>query len=445
MNRDQYKNRIEDAEGFYISAEQLCIGLYVHLDLGWMQHSFAFSNFKIKDDEQVRKIRALNLKKIRYDPRRSDVVPYFPKTTPFVAAQPAPKLESATPPDPLQRAKRLRQLNEAILESEQAFDRNAIKVREAARNLADHPEQARETAENLVKNMVNSVITESDVVLHSISSKCHARENFVHPLNVTVLALMLAKSLDMKEEEAVMLGMAAMFHDAGKEELPRNKSFMDMHCEIGARIVQRSGLPERVSSIVLQHHEHVDGSGIPRHLKGDSIDPLARLLALVNHYDNLCNPFNPADAMTPYEALSTMYATQQQKFDSTMLKVMVRSLGVYPPGSIVQLSSGVYGIALTANPDKPMQPLVMLYVPEVARETPVVVDLAEEKDLTIRKCLRPDHLPREVFDYLGPRKRISYYFLRKDNKNGPQTDTKSATMAEEVLRDTTSATNSRRA
>lgn len=421
MNNDQHNPSAEELEGHYITPDQLCIGLYVHLDLGWMQHPFAFSNFKIKDEEQISKILALNLKNIRYDPQRSDVVPVVKKTTPAAPVAPvqsAPQLESTPPPNQLQRAARLKQLNEAILESEQLFVRNAVTVREVVRNLADHPTQAKEVAENLVKGMVNSVITESDVVLHAISSNNRAHDIFIHPLNVTVLALMLAKSLDMKEDEAAILGTAAMFHDVGKEDVPKNKSFIDLHCEVGAGIALRSGLPERVSEIILQHHEFMDGSGFPKHLRGEAIDPLARLLALVNYYDNLCNPPNPANALTPYEALSKMYVTQPEKFNPVMLKTLVKSLGVYPPGSIVQLSNGFYGIVLTTNPDKPMLPLVMLYMAKVARETPVVIDLAEEKNLNIKNCLRPEQLPGEVFDYLGPRKRVSYNLLKKKDALG---------------------------
>ncbi len=423
MNHQQHTPEAENPPGHYISPDQLRVGLYIHLDLGWMQHPFTFGSFKIKDEAQLSKVRELGLKKIRYDPKRSDVKPTAARTqpkTPIQAPQhPAPQPERMITPDPKQRAARLKQLNEAIIQSEQSFNKDAVTVREVVRHLEDHPERAREVATAMVKNMVNSAITEHDVVLHAIGNRTRSQENYVHPLNVTVLALTLAKSLDMGEDEAALLGLAAMFHDVGKAASLKGKSFMDIHCEIGASIAGRSGLPERVSRIILQHHECVDGSGFPKHLRENDIDPLARLLALVNHFDNLCNPPNLADAMTPYEAMSTMYAMQQHKFDTSMLRMMVRSFGVYPPGSVVQLSNGAYGIALTTNPDKPMLPLVMIHAPGVARETPVVVELGQETNLTIKKCMRPEHLPPEVFQYLSPCKRMSYYFL-KESDSAPE-------------------------
>lgn len=414
MNQDQPKDRKENYSAYYIHPDDLRIGLYIHLDLGWMDHPFTFSNFKIKDEEQISKIRELNLKKIRYDPMRSDVVMDFPQTiqTNFTSALPP---QPEVPPPEIQRSNRIGQLNDLILESEHAFARNSFAAHEAVRNLASRPEHARQIAETLVKDMVGSIITESDVVLHAINHNNRSLASFIHPLNVTVLALMMAKSLDMSESEANELGIAAMFHDVGKEESLQRKSFMDdMHCELSAHITKRAGLSDRISRIVLQHHEYMDGSGYPGQLRDDDIDPLARILVLVNHYDNLCNTASPAQALTPYEALSQMYTAESKKFDANLLKHLVKSLGVYPPGSVVQLSNGNYGIVMSINPDKPLRPVVMLYVPEVARETPVVIDLGQEKDIMLKKCLPPTLLPREVYNYLRPSKRVSYYFIKSD-------------------------------
>ena len=99
MNRDQFKNRMESIEGHFVRPEDLRVGLYVHLDLGWMDHPFTFSNFMIKDEDQIKKIRALKLDKIRYDPMRSTVVPDFPKTieTNWLKAEPAQPVAQAAP------------------------------------------------------------------------------------------------------------------------------------------------------------------------------------------------------------------------------------------------------------------------------------------------------------------------------------------------------------
>ncbi|OIR17771.1 ribonuclease Y [mine drainage metagenome] len=398
----------QTTESHYISPDDLRIGHYVHLDLGWMEHPFTFSNFQIKNEEQIAKIRGLKLKKIRYNPLRSKVAYEFPKT---IQEDWSPKTAPLSP-SPLQRSERLKQLNNARINCEKEFAKNANATREAIRILIHHPEHATKLAENVVNEMVNSIITESDVALHAINNNISGYSN--HALNVAVLGLMLVKSLNLKEDDATTLGLASIFHDVGKSDNHLNKSYVDLHCEAGARIALRSGLSERISKIIFQHHEYADGSGYPMHLTSDKIDGLAHILLLVNHYDNLCNPDNAAEGMTPYEALQHMYVYQAQKFDLVLLKRLIKLLGVYPSGSVVQLSNDTYGVVTTVNSDKPLQPLVMIYSAEVARETPVVIDLSEEIDISIKQCINPSKLPPEVFNYLKPSKRICYYFLKED-------------------------------
>lgn len=409
-----------DTEAHYIHPDQLCVGLYVHLDTGWMKHAFTFSNFEIKNEKQIEKIRALNFDRIRYDPLRSKCKPLPAAASAVASAAPKPTPVAAAPatakpaPGKLKlRAGRLIQLNKLIQDGKKNFTEDARITREFTRNFALNPHDSRARAEKIVDSLVDSVITESDVVLHAVSSNRADPEVYVHSLNVAVLALTLAKSLDMSEQEARELGIAAVLHDIGKNaEYRTSKSILDQHCENGARMVQEAGLAERVAKIILQHHECADGSGHPRHLSGDQIDPLARLLAIVNVYDNLCNPFNPDQAMSPYEALAHMYNIDSSKFDAKLLQFFIRSLGVYPPGSIVQLSNGVYGIVMTTNPNAPLLPFVMIYAPTVPRKTLVIIDLSEEDGLTIKKCLKPKDLPPEVFEYFSPRSRVYYYFLK---------------------------------
>ena len=418
-------------QSHYIYPSQLCIGLYIHLELSWMNHPFTFSSFKIQDKDQIRKIRQLKLDQIRYDPKRSDYEP-LPLNVPAAAvALPAEEIVAEqTPPKPevlpevaedapkqrrtpQQRSERLKQLNTVIRICEKSFVQDAHMARDLVRNLSSQPHASVKSAETLVNRLVDSAVTESDVVLHAISGNNSSPDDYAHSLNVTVLAMMLAKAMDIGARDARELGLAALFHDVSKNEIPRHKSFIDQHCENSVRIAKEAGLSPAVQRVIMQHHEHVDGTGYPKHLVGSQMDPLAKVLAIVNAYDNLCNPFNPLTAMTPYEALAHMYATDHHKYDTNVLKLMIRMLGVYPPGSVVQLSNGTYGIVMTVNPQKPLLPLVRIHHPAVARETPVVIDLGEENGLSIQKCLRPSQLPKESFEYLRPCKHISYYFVNK--------------------------------
>ncbi len=415
----------------FIKPEQLRIGLYVHLDLGWMDHPFTFNNFKIKDEGQIAEIRKLGLSQIRYDPLRSDSEPLSVEPPSPLAAVVEKPVAAAPLPDeraegrPSLQQQRLQELQQAIQECEKNFVHATGLVRQIEKDILNAPSRATGQAAEMVGNMVESLLTEGEVVLHAMQPKPGAAEQYTHALNVAVLTLVLAKSLDISEKEANILGMGAMFHDVGKAQIPdriarkadpltkAEISLMQQHSSMGAKYAKDVGMDPRVVAVIQQHHEYMDGSGFPDKLKGEQIDRLTRVVGVANLYDNLCNPINLAQAMTPYEALSHMFAHQRSKCDPDVLKLLIKTLGVYPPGSLVRLSDNSYGIVVSVNPSKPLRPYVLLYAPDVPRHTPMLIDLGIEAGLSVTHCLRPNQLPGEVLEYLDPAKRINYFFSKE--------------------------------
>lgn len=421
-----------------ITPDQLRVGLYIHLDLGWMDHPFTFSNFKIRTEAQIAQIKALGLKQLRYDPLRSDC---DPDPVPPKPAQPAQPTTPAAPPaaeaEPVIdtgseafEAQRLQELRQAVHECEHKFMQATSTVTRIEREIHITPPKSMAEAHALVDCLVESLLTESDIALHAMNDRKGMAEQYSHSLNVTVLSLILAKSLDMSEEEVKHLAMGALFHDIGKAQIPDRitrktdpltkveLSLYQQHCQFGAQFAENFKLDPRVGLIIMQHHECVDGSGYPNKLKGEQIDRLARILGIVNVYDNLCNPLDIATAMTPYEALANMFSRQRAKLDPSILKLLIKSMGVYPPGSIVRLSSGDHGMVISVNPSKPLRPCVMLHLPDVSDKNPMLIDLGEEASLSITQCLRPNQLPKDALDYLRPGKRISYFFDKEPPKAG---------------------------
>ena len=149
----------------YISPEQLCIGLYVQLELSWWEHDFAFSNFKIKDEAQIRALRALNLERLRYDPARSDCVPLEPAGSPGEAAVEAP------PVDPQhqarqERAQKLRHLRSRLAEVDRRFSEASQRIKTLNQTLRSRPEDAVQQAGAIVSEMVETLLGAPGVVLH---------------------------------------------------------------------------------------------------------------------------------------------------------------------------------------------------------------------------------------------------------------------------------------
>ncbi len=420
-------------EGHFLLGEQLRPGVYVILDLPWFQHSFTLSSFKIKTDAQVRELRALQLPHYRYDPQRSDAAV-------VVAQAPAPQepvsLEAAPRPvvDPAMAAKHQRmaelvQWRSKVDNVERAFGKAAAVMKGLNRNLMAKPKETLEEMGEILTQMISAFLDSPDATLHVMGDKVGGEEVYYHSLNVTILSMMLAKDLGFTPEMARELGVGAMLHDIGLMEitarvLKKNpddynhaeRSLRAQHVDYGLTIGRKIGVSSHALAVIAQHHEMADASGFPKGVRAEQMLPAARLVACVNHYDNLCNPFDIQKAMTPHEALSFMYAKRRDKFDAKVLQLMVRCLGVYPPGTLVQLSNESLAVVTAVNPKKPLRPCVLVYDPQVPKDEAIVLDLEKELEITIAKSIRPALLTPKAAAYLNPRKRVTYFF---DAGSGP--------------------------
>ena len=423
---------MQEPDHSYVTMDQLKVGLYVYLDLKWFEHPFAFNNFKIKDEEQIALIKTLGLKKVRYDAARSDQrpapsQPEKPRDDPA----PGPVLKE----HPALAAKRvlvekIRLQREASARIETAFVDTAKTIHNVEKNLLTHPEETLKQADQLVEQIADSILSVPELALHVMGDKLGGEEMYFHSLNVTMLSLMMARDIKLPQDTVKLLGMGALFHDLGWREIPKKilmklepltqaeRNYLELHCQYGVEIGRNLKLPAAALTIIHEHHELYDGTGYPRKLKGDTINLLGRIVAIANYYDELCNPLNIANALTPHEALATMFAKLRAKFDPRVLQVFVRCLGVYPPGTIVQLSNGVIGMVATINTAKPMKPMIVVYDAQIPKEEAILVDMESEVDVNIAKAIRPAQLSREIYNYLSPRKQVSYYFdAGTPNKN----------------------------
>ncbi|SDD92648.1 HDIG domain-containing protein [Massilia sp. PDC64] len=421
------------ADTLTIPIDQVQIGLYIHLDLKWFQHPFAFSHFKVKTEDQLRILRGLGLATVRVDPALSDVAVPAPTAAPTrpVPAAPVPVSPESRAESPVMAAKRemmerIREQRENAARIEQAFVNTARAIRDIDRNLFSQPAETIRVADKLIGQITESILSAPELAINLMGDKLGGEEIYVHSLNVTMLSMMIARDIKLPHEVASLLGMGALFHDVGTKNIPdkvlnkldaynhAEQALVETHCHGGFEIGQKLGLAAPALAIIRDHHELFDGSGYPRHLQGEAIGVLARIVSIANHYDELCNPRNPADSLTPHEALSLMFAKMRSRFDPKLLQVFIRCLGVYPPGTIVQLANGVVGMCVNVNTAKPTRPQVMIYEADVPREEAIVVNLETQPDLNIVKSIRPSQVPKDIYNYLSPRKRVSYYFDASD-------------------------------
>lgn len=417
-----------------IDISQLRVGMYIQLDVGWLHHPFPVSSFRVASLEQIATLRELGLTEVRYVPGKSDPdqrelvpaawsVPAMEAEPPGNALEAAATSAQAAGAQARKRREQIEAQNRALALCDQRFGEAARAYLALERAANDFPEEARSKGEALVAGCVAEFLQHGDSVIRLLSEGVGER-NALHPINVMVISLLLGRALGIQGQELHELGVAALIHDLGKLKLPPNlrqptpsmipmeRTRYETHVGESVAYAMRMGLSDAVVTAIARHHEMADGSGFPLRLSGPDLGRCGQVLALVNRYDRMCNPANGVDALTPHEALSVIFAQLKPKFDAVVLGAFIRMMGVYPPGSVVQLVNDRYAIVASVNSSRPLRPKVIVHDSRVPKEEAPILDLEAVPELGIRRSLKPAQLPRDALDYLSPRQRICYFFER---------------------------------
>lgn len=407
-----------------IEVSQLRVGMFIHLDLGWMAHPFPLSSFRIASADQIETVRGLGLARVRWDPARSEVEEVAGAG--LLEAEPPPPAPEAPVPSAAAQAQAARQ--RAMEAQEQATELCERQFAEAARDVRRIHDQSRADpaaaladVNRLTTALLDKMLT-ADSLNVRVLTEATGERAATHALNVTTVAMLLGRQQQLVRTDLGDLGAGALLHDVGKQMLPdrlrlRRDDFSTselaayrQHVAHGVAVAHGMGVAQPVLLAVAQHHEFLDGSGFPQGAAGDKISPLARLVGLVNAFDNLCNPAEAAKALTPHEALSRLYAQGRGKYDPTLISALIRLLGIYPPGSVVELSDSRLALVTSVNDTRPLKPCVVAYDGKASSQKLSHLDLADYPDLGVRRSLRPDQLPAAAASYLRPRRRLTYFF-----------------------------------
>lgn len=404
-----------------VPVDRLQPGVFISLSsLGWLDHPFLLSRFRLSGPDQIRILREMGLKTVEWDPARSTAQPL---SEPVVAAPEVDfggnALQSMLDLK-RQRTETVRVQRESLARCERLFEKETTGVSDILRDLGSRPAESHGKAKVMVSRLVGGLVNADSVAVHLVNMKTKEPGLAHHAMSVMVLSLLIGKTLGASEDEMKHLGIGALFHDIGKIEVParvlRNAQrtpseelFYQAHVGYGIKgVASIPTIEVPVKNIIACHHERWDGQGFPNKLSSTNIPKLARMVAIANRYENLCNPFDLKTARTPAEAVALMFKKEAGAYDPEMLHAFVKALGVYPPGSFVLLSDGSTGLVVETNSKELLRPLVMLHDSSVPRNEALLVDL-RETDLSIQTALNPAKLPLDVVEYLAPRGRVDYY------------------------------------
>lgn len=420
-----------------LPVDLLRVGLFVHLDLDWMSHPFPRGRFRLSDRAEIDTLLRLGVREVRVQRSTSDpqalsdaCAGNTPADTPTPSRPITPPGHGATASgktaaiDTAERQRRalLQAQRDSLAHSERVHAQITRGWQGVVRDAVAQPQQARQAALALANGLCDELLGDPETTVRLIGEAAGTAQS-QHALNVTVLSLLLGRSLGLDGTALQDLALGALLHDIGKLMLPDHLRHADAsnpalqlrerreHVAQGVRLGMAMGLDADVLRVIGQHHEWHDGSGLPQGLAGPAIALGARVVALVNRYDRLCNPHPGEPLRTPHEAQAQLFAHQRAQIDPTVLAAFIKLVGVYPPGSIVQLSDERIALVVAVHPSRPLRPTVRVHDPRLPVDQTPLLNLNAQPELGIRRSLHPQHLPRAVVETLSPRGgRIHCYF-----------------------------------
>jgi len=248
-----------------------------------------------------------------------------------------------------------------------------------------------QAAAPLVENFVESVFRNETAAVTLFKLRGFDEYTYTHSINVSLLAVILGKHLELDKDTLIQLGLAGMYHDVGKARIPENIlnkpgklsrsefQIMKSHTLEGYKIMAaQPDMDPEILRAVVEHHERHDGSGYPRGLTGGQVGRFSRIISVVDVYDALTSKRVYKSAMAPAKALGMMYQWREKDFPHQAIESFIRCIGVFPVGSFVKLSGGEYGIVANVNPLKPTKPEIKIIMDAKMRpQIPRSLDLYE--------------------------------------------------------------------
>lgn len=353
-----------------IKPEEVEIGMFVHAFEGsWFDHPFWTKHFLVETAEQLLRIRNSAVSGLVIDRSRSRMTPKEEAPPPrFLSPEPrrnaarpvalAPVAWAPPQAPPRDELRRRPGYNAECKRARRIIDKSCdavVDMFEAAR--LGRAIEARRMVP-LARAIGDSIERDARALINLVRLKEKDEYTYLHSVSVCALMMNFGRHLGLDEPVVQDLGVAGLLHDVGKVAvsdaiLNKNGGLSEGelhsvrgHPLAGHNLLESSaGVPEAALEVCLRHHEKVDGRGYPGGLRGEAISLFARMGAICDVYDAVTSERPYKGAWTPCDALTEMEGWDGH-FDAALFARFADSLGIFPVGTLVRLSTGELGIVM---------------------------------------------------------------------------------------------------
>ncbi len=382
-----------------VETSKLSIGMYVaDLDRPWLETPFPVQGFYIRSHEEIARLgefcRFVLVDPRRFDRRLAEAAPRRaeppPRSRPAKVVQlPRPSVcyeDDASVEDELPAAKA-------------AFDASHSSLEKLWDDLSARRHVPLRQVRAAIDPLVESILRNKDALAALIRVQRIDRHTHEHCMALAVWAALMGRQLGLPPDEVKTLSLGCSLVDIGKVRLPRElldgeerlskaeRVLLRSHVEFSLEMLADMGdAEESVRDVVRWHHERMDGSGYPDHLAGGDIPMYARIAGVVDSYDAMISPRRAAAARSSFEALMELQDLSPEKYQTELVEQFAQAIGIFPSGSLVELSTGEVAVVFSQNTGRRLRPKVLLILDaeKRRRDQLVVVDLKSEKESAVR-------------------------------------------------------------